>query len=228
MSTLRAKAERRQTSASQVYARLRDDILVGEILPGEKLAVEAVSGRLGVGVTPVREALNRLSSEGLVELKDLRGFYATDLDEPALRDLFDSRALLDSLLLRRAIERGDDSWEERVIVAQHRLSKTPWSTERDRFALDPAHARAQHAFHGALISACGSRWLIAASNQLNLIASRYLWLVMKSKFEEDRPPRMTRQIAEAAVGRDGDEAVRLLCALYSGVAATILRSLDEI
>ena len=54
------------TAATSVYERLRQDILNGELRPGQKLLIDFISDRYGAGLNPVREALNRLSSEGLV------------------------------------------------------------------------------------------------------------------------------------------------------------------
>ena len=59
--------------SEQAYDRIRRDILYGELFPDEKLQIEAVSERYGIGAVPVREALNRLSSEGLVARKSHRG-----------------------------------------------------------------------------------------------------------------------------------------------------------
>ena len=61
--------------SEQAHERIRRDILNGELFPGEKLQIEGISDRYGIGIAPVREALNRLSSEGLVERKSQRGFF---------------------------------------------------------------------------------------------------------------------------------------------------------
>jgi len=69
-----AEQEPAGTLASSVYDRLRGDILSGSLPPGEKLRTEALRSRYEVGNSPIREALNRLSADGLVTREDQKGF----------------------------------------------------------------------------------------------------------------------------------------------------------
>lgn len=68
-----------QTLTSLVCTDLRRDIIVGTYEPGEKLRLRMLSERFQVGLSPIREALNRLSRDGLVEQCDLRGFFVPPL-----------------------------------------------------------------------------------------------------------------------------------------------------
>ena len=61
------------------YDLLRRDILHGKLFPGEKLHIDNLSERYGIGKVPLREALNRLSSEGLAERKSHRGFFVAPI-----------------------------------------------------------------------------------------------------------------------------------------------------
>ena len=58
------------TLATSVYDRLRDDVLAGHLRPGEKLRTDLLRDRYQIGNSPIREALNRLSADGLVERED--------------------------------------------------------------------------------------------------------------------------------------------------------------
>src|SRR4029079_1707204 len=64
----------KETLASRVYDQLRQDIISVAVEPGEKLHIRSLCERFDVGLSPVREALSRLSSEGLVAQSDHRGF----------------------------------------------------------------------------------------------------------------------------------------------------------
>jgi len=75
------------TLASSVYERIREDILIGRLQPGEKLRIDTLRQRYTVGGSPIREALNRLSSEGLVLQHDQRGFGVLPA---SIEDLVDS------------------------------------------------------------------------------------------------------------------------------------------
>ena len=72
---------------------------------GQPMRQEEIARQLGVSRLPVREALNRLATEGLVELKPRRGFFVTSLDADEIEDIFDMRALLESRAGKLATER---------------------------------------------------------------------------------------------------------------------------
>ena len=62
------------TQSAQVWTRIRSDILVGDLLPGSRLRMEELRDRYGIGFSPLREALMRLEAEGLVLLRQNKGF----------------------------------------------------------------------------------------------------------------------------------------------------------
>ena len=72
------------TLASKVFERLREDILEGQLPPGEKLRIETLQERYQVGASPIREALNRLTSVRLVEQVERRGFRVATLSDDDL------------------------------------------------------------------------------------------------------------------------------------------------
>src|SRR5713226_2158585 len=74
------------TLASAVYEQLRDDIITGAEPPSRRLHIQGLCDRFAVGLSPVREALSRLSSEGLIKQTDRRGFSVTGV---SLSELFD-------------------------------------------------------------------------------------------------------------------------------------------
>ena len=110
--------------SEQAHENIRRDILSGELFPGDKLQIEAISERYGIGIAPVREALNRLSSEGLVERKSQRGFFVTEISITALEELVKTRIWLETLALREAIQNATEEWEEQLVLAYHRLART--------------------------------------------------------------------------------------------------------
>ena len=92
--------------------RLRQAIITVAIAPGEKLNIRSLCDRFGVGLSPMREALSRLSSEGLVTQIDHRGFAVTGLSEVDLIDLTRARSWLNELAIRNSVANGDAAWEE--------------------------------------------------------------------------------------------------------------------
>ena len=123
------------TLAHDAFVRIREDIVHGRLQPGEKLKPDMLSGRYKLGFSPIREALSRLTSEGLVISEPQRGFRAAPISVADLKDLTMVRIEVESLCLRRAIEVGTVDWESRLVAAFHRLSKTP-----ERVASDPVRS----------------------------------------------------------------------------------------
>lgn len=90
-------ATRYEDLAEQVYRTLRDMILAGELVPGQKLIQEALSERLGVSRTPLLAAFSKLEKEMLVELVPRRGAFVKRLSPAELLQLYEVRLRLEPL-----------------------------------------------------------------------------------------------------------------------------------
>ncbi len=144
------------------YTRLRADLISSKLAPGEPLRIDGLQNSYQIGTTPLREALARLESEKFVELRPNRGFFAATLTPGDFADLIYSRQILERALLRRAIERGDNAWESRVVTAHHflrRCKADPTTLDRDQLEeWDERHAE----FHLALLSGAEADRLLGA------------------------------------------------------------------
>jgi DNA-binding GntR family transcriptional regulator len=202
------------TLASTVYEQLRRDIVSARLPPGEKLRIDALRARYGVGGSPMREALNRLSTEGLVWQQDQKGFRVAPVSEQELEELTRTRCWINEIALRDSIEHGDAIWEETSVLTFHRLSRI--QTRLDDGSINPEWERQHRAFHTALISACRSRWMLNFAEMLFDCADRYRHLSGKVT---RRAPRDVvgehRAILDAAIDRKADQAVALLKAHVS-------------
>ena len=216
------------TLASSVYDMMRQDILKGDLPPGEKLRVEYLRDRYGVGASPIREALNRLSVDGVVMRVDQKGFRVATISVAELDELIKTRCWLEETAIRESIAAGDDAWEERLVLAFHRLSKAPRSAEQITYAINPDWEVLHRAFHLALIGACGSRWLISYCEQLNDLADRYRQLAVRVTYPRRNELDEHKAIMDAAVNRDPDRAVEVLMDHYRRTAEIIRDSVDQI
>jgi DNA-binding GntR family transcriptional regulator len=156
----------RLTAASSFYEELRNDILMGFLEPGARLVVDQLRTRYDVGISPIREALNRLSTEGIVKREDLKGFHVMELTEQELAEIIETQVWLNEIALRKSIERGDRAWEERVVVAFYRMRKHRRSRSETHYIVNPEREALHRDFHLSLLSACGSRWMIRYCAQL--------------------------------------------------------------
>src|ERR1700754_4944519 len=219
-----------ETQASAVYARLRHDVISTAIAPGQKLRVRELCERYGVGLNPVREALNRATTDGLVRQSDLRGFYAAPVSTQDLAELTKARCLLAEVCLRESILHGDAAWEEGIVVAFHRLSRAPRyePDQTDAYAINPAWEAAHRAFHRSLVAACGSSWLLDMDGHLFDAADRYRHLARRSALSgTPARPDQHPAIMQAVLDRDVGKAVALLQAHYQRTAEHGLKVLAQ-
>ena len=198
----------RTTLALFVYGKLRNEILDAALPPGKKLKVKDLCLQYGVGVSPVREALNRLFSDGLVSQTAQRGFTVAAVSLEDLGELALARRWLNEIGLRQSILRGDAAWEERVLIGFHRLSRQDRAdTAKVR---NPDWHQAHRQFHSNLLDACGSRWLANICDMLFDASERYRAMArLKNELSRDALSEH-REIMTAAIDRNAELAVALL------------------
>lgn len=162
------KRKERMTTSSRIYDTLRQDLVNGRFEAGEKVAISALRERYAVGLSPLREALNRLAAYGLLIQENQRGFRVPSLDRDELDDIAGMRRELEGMALERAIRHGDAEWESELLAAEHRLKRADLAPEKvDEW--EQLHAR----FHRTLVAPCGSVWLLRFIEQLHDQFDRY-------------------------------------------------------
>lgn len=209
------------TRASSVYAQLRADIAQGALEPGSKLRVEAMCKRYDVGASPLREALSRLSSEGLVDRTDQRGFSVAALKWDELPILTNSRIQIEGMALRESIDARDSAWEDRLVLLLHRLSRTPRSLSETQYKPNPLWETLHRDFHRALLSQCPSRWVRNFCDTLAEEAYRFRQLAAGKSFTKRNEHGEHAAIFEAAISGNADEAVRLLTEHYNRTSTLV-------
>lgn len=209
------------TRASAVYEQLRADITHGVLAPGSKLRMEAMVSRYVVGASPLREALSRLSAEGLVARTDQRGFSVAALQWDELPILTRNRLQLEGLALRESIEHRDAAWEDQLVLLVHRLSRTPRSLSADHFVPNPAWETLHREFHRGLLARCPSRWLRGFCDSLADEAYRFRQVAAGKSFSSRNEHAEHVAIFEAAIEGRVDDALRLLGEHYTRTSAVV-------
>ncbi len=159
--------------STDAYRLLRHEILHGALMPGDRLRIADLNQRYRLGLTPIREALMRLASEGLVSWQSHRGASVASIGVEELRDLVRTRREIGRLCLTRAIELGDATWEAEILRAFHMLKRSPRPNRSDGTEAVAAWERLHREFHNALIAACESPWLLRFWNTLSDQSERY-------------------------------------------------------
>jgi DNA-binding GntR family transcriptional regulator len=185
------------------YERIRALILDGEVLAGARLGQVELADQLGISRTPVREALGRLTGEGLVEFLPNRGFRAAGLHIEQVVRRLEVRLLLEPGIARLAAERRTDAH----IAALHAAI----AREESAGSRVAAHD-ASRDFHLVLAEATGNRELVSVFASLWIVEIGRRLLARRSAEEEWTPTDACehREIAAAIEARDGERAARLM------------------
>jgi GntR family transcriptional regulator, carbon starvation induced regulator len=217
-----------RTLAEAAFELLRRDILIGAHNPDSKLAIHDLTQRYGIGATPMREALSRLSTLGLVRAIGQRGFRVTAVSREDLTDLVRMRCLIEIEALRLSMERGGDDWEADIVATLHRLRKfidrSTAAFREGQVEFDAIHKQ----FHRSLIAACGSPRLIALQDTLYDQMYRYRLVMMRSFPRPRDLDDAHAALAEQVLRRDVDAACDILARhLGSTLAFVYPESADD-
>jgi DNA-binding GntR family transcriptional regulator len=220
-----ARGTSKPTRAAVIAADLREDILSGRLLPGERLVFPDLCRRYDGSVGAIREALVSLVGRGLVTSKAHQGYEVTVLSEHELLEITATRLWVEPIVLRDSIERGDLDWEGRVVNTHHVMSRTPLD-EADGSGRSLAWSAVHEAFHAALFSGSDNRRMLAIVAGFAEQAELYRRWSAPLEVHRD----VTKEhlgIMEAALARDGDLAVERLCAHISLTTKLLIEHSDQ-
>ena len=149
-------AEPPRTRAAWATDRLRDALLFGDIAPGEELRETHLARAWGVSVTPLREALRQVASEGLVELQPQRVARAAPLSREHTAEVYALRLALEPAALRLSMTNRPADWDLETIAALEAMHAAGFTRPVVRRDLEREHRR----FHLSLVAHCGSGRLL--------------------------------------------------------------------
>lgn len=198
-----------KTIADHTYQRLRRDIVAGHLAPGSKLRLEMLTAQYDVGMSPLREALTRLVGDALAVTEGQRGFWVAPLSIEEFEDITRVRSLIETEALQLSIQQGGADWEAEVRAAYDELATLERAPEKKDETTMPQWENANRRFHEALVSACGSPWLIRFRGTLYSQSERYRRISLKHAAAERRIHEEHEAIMEAAVSRQVLKACRL-------------------
>jgi GntR family transcriptional regulator, carbon starvation induced regulator len=209
----------RATLMSQVEDAVRWDIVSGELAPGQRLRAAELIQKYGVSATPLREALQRLAAQKLIDWDPRLGAAVADVSLKEVKDIYWLREVLEALALSRSIERADDAWDAKLDEAWAGLLKAKRPVAGvDREVL-MAWSRAHRTYHEALLAGCDSDWLVRFNEMLSDHSERYRVYSARVGTRDSREEH--ESIYTAAKARDVDEAVAALRRHLESTVTTI-------
>jgi DNA-binding GntR family transcriptional regulator len=155
-----------RTVKSTLAENLRDEILLGELMPGQYLRLEEIAGRFEISTTPVREALRELEAEGLVTIFPHRGAVVTSLSADDLQDIYDIRATLEEMATRLAVPHMTEKTFAQMLAYIEEMD----SHIGELVTL----VKLNHKFHITLYAASGRRHLCELTSMLRFRTQHYL------------------------------------------------------
>ena len=193
-----------RTLWEQVRDRLREDILSGELAPGTVLSEASLARSFGVSRGPIREALGRLASEGLVTITPRRGAIVTDLTAEEFVDAYQVREALETLAIRLAVPRLEEPELGRLRELHEAMIEHAERGEVHAFF------DANAAFHGLFITASGNQKLQEMHRLLMDQMGRYLARSLALRGSLEKSIAEHAAILEAVEAGDADRATLLL------------------
>ncbi len=187
----------------RVYSILEEEILSGKLKRGEQLREIALAERLEASRTPIRGALHRLAEEGLVELCANKGATVIGITKEDIEDIYAVRKRLEGLAARLAAERMSD--EDKETLKQ--------TVELSEFYLvrnnDKQSGELDSEFHSIIFRASGSRHLCKILCDLHKNIKAYRRLSLSKSDRAKKSIAEHREILEAIISGNADEAERL-------------------
>ena len=201
MSVAPQRSARVENSSSRAAQLIREAILDGELVAGERLKEDELATRLDVSRTPVREALRRLEVEGLVVHEPKRGAAVRAYSAAELDDMYRLRALLEGYAARRAAERVTPELIEELRASCRRFKRL---TERRRVSTRDL-ARENMVFHERILQAADDPRLADMARSVihvPLVYRAYVWFTPEQKRESAAyHERVVAALADGAANR---------------------------
>jgi DNA-binding GntR family transcriptional regulator len=192
-----------RTVKDALVENLRDEIIRGDLVPGEYLRLEEIADRFDVSTMPVREALRDLEAEGMVTIFPHRGAIVTQLSADELQDIYDIRATLEEMATRLAVP----------FVTEAILTELTSLIEQIENHLGDVATlvKLNHQFHLTLYAASGRRHLCELIRMLRYRSQHYLHVYTAEVDVGHLPqtPGEHRAILEACKGGDAEQAAAL-------------------
>ncbi len=202
-----------------VMLTMRQAILTGRLMPGDRLMEIQLAGQMGVSRTPIREAIKNLAAEGLVNMIPNRGAYVSDISEKGVMDVLEVRRTLEGLAVSRAVRRIDGEGLKKLNEARLRCKEV--------FGAGDIHemVQADIDFHDVILDSTGNDRLVEIMNNLAYRIHRYRYEFIRDTSHHPAILHEHDKVYEEILDRNEDMAVAAMQSHIDQQAKGIIMSI---
>jgi DNA-binding GntR family transcriptional regulator len=190
--------------SEKAYHLIKQRIVTLDLAPLSVIDERVLGEELGLGRTPIREALHRLSAEGLVNIAPRRGMFVADISITDLARIFEVRIALEQLCARLAAQRISQEQLAQMEVTLRELEELPEGEARALMAIDER-------FHRLLYQAADNEFLMDTLDRFYALSMRLWYLVLNHIADVQGAIKQHKKITTALKAGDGKKAEELVC-----------------
>ena len=187
----------------QVYDKLKQMSVGYDFKPGERLNEGVLASALGVSRTPLREALTRLTTEGLLRFSPGKGFFCRDLDAQEVFPLYEMRRIVETEALRLSIERAKDADIDALLAFLESTGPEPGDRSVEELV------RLDETFHEGLMAMSGNMEMLRVLKNINARIRFVRWIDME-RCDRRVSQNDHRDILLGLKARDPDRCIPIL------------------
>lgn len=207
-------------SAAEVAAWLRERIRTGRAVQGQRLVEADIIRETGATRSRVREALQRLESEGLIVIEEFRGASVRRFGRDEIRQIYRARMVLEGLAAHDFALADDSERKAQLVELQERLNAVEHTGDH------PAFVRANDAWHALILDGADNDYVRGFVERLRLPLYRLLFSAFFKPHRIDDANCDHRQITDAIVRGDAPEAERLMRKHVEDALAAVIEMED--
>lgn len=211
------KIEGYELLSQKVYHLLKAEIIKESLKPGNKLLEEKIAKQLGVSRTPIREALKQLAAEGFVKMIPNQGMMVSKTSIKDIQEVLQIRGVLEELAARLAAKLIK---KEEIKELEKYIEQMEYYTNKNDFL---AFSEMDAEFHELVLNICGSNRLIQIRKNLSDQAHRYRIRSLSIPGRLKHSLKEHREIVEALMQKDSEQADRLSQKHIENVLKNILK-----
>ena len=218
MSSMTEALHDNNSLAGQACCLLEEQLVTLKLPPGQLTAEKDLMAIAGIGRTPVREAIQRLSSQGLLQVLPRKGLMVTPMRRSDLSRIIEARRVMERLMVVKAAERATRDQRQTLLILAAQLEAAANDLE--------VFFRLDHRLDELLQVACDNRFLVEALAAMHSQCRR-LWYLHRNSLDLPRSAQLHGGLARAVAERDGAGAIRSLDEIIA-ILERLVTGLDEL